>query len=423
MYVHKTFDFKVRSDLSINNKDIESISVEISSNKKRNTLVNILYRPPNGEIEPFEIFLNNVFTKTKNSNKAMHIAGDFNLNLLDHNTNRKVHNFLSLIYQNGMIPTINKPTRVTRKTATAIDHILTNFFVDTVFKTVIFKSDISDHFPICFLSQNSLPKQNNKENMFIYKRTYNTESIELFKQKLHETKWDEIMSFQNPDDAYKAFLKRFSTLYDTYFPEKKIKLKNKDLQSPWITKGIRRSSKRKQSLYEKFLKNQNEKNELEYKNYKHLFEAVKKRSKKLHFSKLILRYKNNIKKTWEVIKECIGKKKYNHENFPKKLVINNKDITNVDLIAENFNKYFSDIGPKLAKNIEVSSIDFRSYIKEHESVQSECDLTVNELKEAFFSLKINKSSGYDGISFNVVKNCFGLLIKPLMYIFNLSLAK
>ena len=56
-------------------------------------------------------------------------------------------------------------------------------------------------------------------------------------------------------------------------------------------------------------------------------------------------------------------------------------------------------------------------------IKSECDLTVNELKEAFFSTKINKSSGYDGISFNVVKNCFGPLIKPLMYIFNLSLVK
>ena len=64
-YVHKMFDFKVRSDLSINNKDIESISEEISSNKKRNTLVNILHRPPNGETEPFEIFLTNVFTKKK----------------------------------------------------------------------------------------------------------------------------------------------------------------------------------------------------------------------------------------------------------------------------------------------------------------------------------------------------------------------
>ena len=88
--------------------------------------------------------------------------------------------------------------------------------------------------------------------MFVYKRTYNTESIELFKQKLHETKWDEIMSFQNLDDDYQTFLKRFSTLYDTYFAEKKIKLKNKNLQSPWITKGIRRSSERKQRLYEKF---------------------------------------------------------------------------------------------------------------------------------------------------------------------------
>ena len=67
------------------------------------------------------------------------------------------------------------------------------------------------------------------------------------------------MSFQNPDDAYKAVLKRFSALYDTYFPKKKIKLKNKDLQSPWITKAIIRSSKRKQRLYEKILKNQNEK--------------------------------------------------------------------------------------------------------------------------------------------------------------------
>ena len=47
-----------------------------------------------------------------------------------------------------MILIINKPTRVTRKTATAIDHIITNCFVGINFKTAIFKRDISDHFPI-----------------------------------------------------------------------------------------------------------------------------------------------------------------------------------------------------------------------------------------------------------------------------------
>ena len=47
-------------------------------------------------------------------------------------------------------------------------------------------------------------------------------------------------------------------------------------------------------------------------------------------------------------------------------------------------------------------------------------VTINELKEAFFSLKINKSAGFDDISYNVVKNCFGELNDPLLHIFNLS---
>ena len=45
-----------------------------------------------------------------------------------------------------MIPTINKPTTVTRKAITTTDHILTNSFTDTVFKTKILKTVISDHF-------------------------------------------------------------------------------------------------------------------------------------------------------------------------------------------------------------------------------------------------------------------------------------
>ena len=46
---------------------------------------------------------------------------------------------------------------------------------------------------------------------------------------------------------------------------------------------------------------------------------------------------------------------------------------------------------------------------------------INELRDAFFSLKLNKSPGYDKISFNVVKKCFRELCKPLEYVFNLSI--
>ena len=43
------------------------------------------------------------------------------------------------------------------------------------------------------------------------------------------------------------------------------------------------------------------------------------------------------------------------------------------------------------------------------------------MKDAFFSLKLNKGAGYDDISFNVAKKCFGVLHKTLSHIFNLFL--
>ena len=93
IYIHKSLDFTVKPHLSINNNDIESLTIEILSHKKRNTLINALCRPLTGQIESFENFLNNIFSKIKKSNKLFHIAGDFNLNLLDHDTNRKVRDF------------------------------------------------------------------------------------------------------------------------------------------------------------------------------------------------------------------------------------------------------------------------------------------------------------------------------------------
>ena len=56
IYIHKSLDFTVKPDLSINNNDIESLTIDIFSNNKRNTLINALFRPPNGQIEPFENF-------------------------------------------------------------------------------------------------------------------------------------------------------------------------------------------------------------------------------------------------------------------------------------------------------------------------------------------------------------------------------
>ena len=47
-------------------------------------------------------------------------------------------------------------------------------------------------------------------------------------------------------------------------------------------------------------------------------------------------------------------------------------------------------------------------------------LFINELKDAFLSLKINKSTGHDDICYNIVSKCFGELCTLLKHIFDLS---
>ena len=57
--------------------------------------------------------------------------------------------------------------------------------------------------------------------------------------------------------------------------------KRKKCNNPWITKGIKKSSKKETEIVRKILKNKNEKNEKLYKSYKSLFESVKRKSKRI----------------------------------------------------------------------------------------------------------------------------------------------
>ena len=248
------------------------------------------------------------------------MAGDFNMNQTDFEQNKKAQNFLNIMFGHSMMPVINKPTRVTKNTATAIDHIFINSVTTTKFKTGIIKSDISDHFPIFFVEDCSILIKETKER-FIFRRDLSDISVEKFKYKLCTVSWDSITNSSDTNKAYDNFIEVFSSLYDEYFPKKKIKLKPQKYNNPWITKEIKKSTKRKEKLYEKFLKNRNEKNEKLYKSYKSLFESVRRKSKMIYYSSKILEFKSNAKKTWGVMKELIGKTRNTESSLPIKLVI------------------------------------------------------------------------------------------------------
>ena len=180
--------------------------------------------------------------------------------------------------------------------------------------------------------------------------------------------------------------------------------------------------KHKQHLCEKFLKTRCKKAENAYKNYKNLFEQIKKRAKRLPFSNLIRKYKSNNKLTWSVVKEVIGKNSSWRQNFSNKINLGSKFITSTDSVAKNFNKYFTEIGPSLANRISTLLANFDTYLNNKCNIfQLETPLSMNELNDAFYSLKTNRSPGYDSISSSIIKQCFGTLNRPLHYIYNISL--
>ena len=199
---------------------------------------------------------------------------------------------------------INKPTRVGKGSAIAIDHISKLHSRLPVQYSHL--KNIS-HFPIDVALRADEPIHQNEKVRNIHKRIYDKKAIESFKQSLRENIWKDLKRCEDLNEAYKTFFETFISVYDNFFPKVNVRIKTKSIHSPWITKGIARSSKRKQKLYEKYLKRRTSESEAAWRSYKNLFESIKRRSKQNYYSENLLRFKYNYKKTWAVWKKLLGK--------------------------------------------------------------------------------------------------------------------
>ena len=152
--------------------------------------------------------------------KHMTFAGDFNVNMLDYEYNRKVKSFFDLMYQRNLISTISKPTRVGKNSATSIDHIITDYVLTCDFKTAILTTDLTYHFPIVLARKNDGPSQQHSKTKHKYKRSYNEENIKVFNHRLLSINWDETKNCDDPNDPN-------LTQFMIYISQSFSKIKNK----------------------------------------------------------------------------------------------------------------------------------------------------------------------------------------------------
>ena len=133
-------------------------------------------------------------------NKPLYLLGDFNVNVLKNDNNKGAKSFVDLIFQYGSLPTINKPTRVTRNISTAIDIIITNTCINNNLETGIIKTDITDHFPIFLIDyQNNIRNNRLKNDEKIHVRHYSDINLKRLKQILSEHDWSFLCTSKDAD--------------------------------------------------------------------------------------------------------------------------------------------------------------------------------------------------------------------------------
>ena len=104
-----------------------------------------------------------------------------------------------------------------------------------------------------------------------------------------------------------------------------------------------------------------------------------------------------------------------------------KEITDIKSKAESSNRYFTEIGPILVKKVDSSSVNFHKHLEAYNITQPEKDLTINELKGAFFSLKLNKTPGYEKLDLMLLRNvsevCISFYFMYLMFHYKMKICQ
>uniref|UniRef100_A0A8C6VZ07 Reverse transcriptase domain-containing protein n=1 Tax=Nothobranchius furzeri TaxID=105023 RepID=A0A8C6VZ07_NOTFU len=189
-----------------------------------------------------------------------------------------------------------------------------------------------------------------------------------------------------------------------------------------MTKGLERACKRKNKLYKIFLTNGTKENEDKYKKYRNRLTTILRYEKKSYYEKLLQKSQNNIKPTWSVLNKII--KNQNNICFPTCIVKEgNVAIKNIESIVNEFNDYFVNVGPNLAKEISVPGrhddkfLNFTSYKCNSMFLGGVCESDIIDVVSKF---KSKKSMDCDGLDMSLVKEVLHSILQPLTYICNKS---
>jgi Reverse transcriptase (RNA-dependent DNA polymerase) len=273
--------------------------------------------------------------------------------------------------------------------------------------------DMSDHNGVITL----LDFETELENEIIEIKRTNFEFVNSELYSIH----DNLSKFTNPNELYDYILKKLNdALQQGTTVNYKKKRKNEDC--PWMTENLKKLIKEKDNFWRKNKKKKNDAEfQLKYKQMCKKLTTEKNRNKRKYYFQ---RFKNakSSRETWKFLNEVMGKSKKKKERTSK-ILYNGSIITDDDFSKSNaFNNYFVDSTRLLALQFpRKNNAEYLQNITNCPISMALFAATENEIFNLIIGLQDGKSSGYDKISVNTVKQCAPTLTYAITVLFNLSL--
>ena len=180
--------------------------------------------------------------------KAHIIIGDFNLSSVSWNDNFSniglENKFLDLFNDLGLTQIIDKPTHEKGK---VLDLLLTNVPGLVNNWNVLNKNAVcsSDHYAITFDLKTKYSSKSSKRKLYKYKK----ENLAALDRELKSVKWDQHLTFCDPETAWSQFKKIVFSHVDKNIPT--ITIKNQD-QPSWYDSDLHDLCRKKERLHSKF---------------------------------------------------------------------------------------------------------------------------------------------------------------------------
>ena len=419
LFVKKELRYELKEEILLDLPGVDSIAIEIPKedlNSVGNVIVLAMYRPPDINPKLFIEKLSQLLQQLYKQNKQVFIMGDFNINISEIlvTTDKTVIEFYNTFLSYYFYPLINQPTRVHAERKSIIDNIFTNS--PNIIRSGILKTEFSDHYLLFCITDLNRRVIKTKE---VVKRELSAPNFRKCSEILKTTDWDPVYNLGDFEHSFKFFHDTILTILDDSFPIKNVKLKY-DNRIPYLTNGLKQSIKRKHKLREIYENNPTAENKDNYKNHRNKLTALLRITERKYHENQLEINKNDSTICWKITKEVIGTKhSINSDSCVFK--INDTEVKDKEIICNEFNNFFVNIGSKLTSKCK-SSKNPLQFVKSNMNSMFISNITEAEVTETILDLN-NSSPGYDEVPAIVMKQNIHALIKPLTYLINCSINK